>query len=266
MIEALLFGKALVVVFIAMSGTLFLVTRVTLISRSFFPSVKETAHIYWVYSNMSLIRFIDRQLIISAILLFQYDRLVDRVVDEIRYSFIHGKTVLLTSCAFGDVIPKIVRASVEGGAERIFITDIIKNELIHARSKLGDFQGKFELVEADATCMKLDDAAVDINLVFFLLHELPDQAKEHAMREAARVVSPGGKLIIVEFHQPRTWFMRLLGRLYFTVFEPFALAMWNHHDPVRTIEAMGGWTLNRATFFWGNFQIVVATKQLIELK
>jgi len=114
--------------------------------------------------------------------------------------------------------------------------------------------------------MKLDDAAVDINLVFFLLHELPDQAKEHAMREAARVVSPGGKLIIVEFHQPRTWFMRLLGRLYFTVFEPFALAMWNHHDPVRTIEAMGGWTLNRATFFWGNFQIVVATKQLIELK
>jgi len=259
--EVLLFGKAIAVIFITVPGFLFLVTRVTLISRTFFPCAKEKSHIYWIYSHMGLIRFIDNQLIISAILLFQYDRLVDRVVDEIKQSFIHGKTVLLTSCAFGDVIPKVVHVSVEGGAECIFITDIIRNELIHASGKLDEFQGKFELVEADATCMKLGDATVDINLVFFLFHELPDQAKECALREAARVVSPDGKLIIAEFHQPSTWLMRLLGRVYFTVFEPFALAMWNHYDPVRFLVILGGWTLKRDTFFGGNFQIVVATKQ-----
>ena len=261
MLEASLFVNAVAAFFLAVPGYLFVVTRGTLLSRAFVPDASDKSHVYWVYSHMGLIRFVDRKPVISAILLFQYDRLVRRIVSEIKRSPIQGKTVLLTSCAFGDIIPKVVGASVEGGARRILITDIIRNELIHAEGKLGEFQGKFELAEADATCMKLGDGAVDINLVFFLFHELPDPAKQRALREAARVVAPGGKLIIAEFHRPRAWFMRLLGRVYFTVFEPFALAMWKRHDPVCFLERAGGWDTGRTTFCLGNFQIVVATKQ-----
>jgi ubiquinone/menaquinone biosynthesis C-methylase UbiE len=167
----------------------------------------------------------------------------------------------MTSCAFGDVMPKIVGTAVEGGAGRICITDLIENELIHAGKKLSRYQGQFELAEADATCMPQADGSVDINIIFFLFHELPDPSKTRALSEAARLVAPGGKLIIAEFHRPRAWLMRLLGRLYFSVFEPFALSMWDQCDPGYLLERTGGWTMERSSYCFGNFQILVATKQ-----
>lgn len=32
------------------------------------------------------------------------------------------------------------------------------------------------------------------------------------------------------------------------------------HDPVRRLTAMGGWCGERSTYFFGNFQVVTATK------
>ncbi len=241
-------------------GYFFLVTRGALIANTFVPRAQDRFHVYWVYSNMGLIKFSDRKTWVAAVLLFQYDRLVDRVVSEIKRASVKGKTVLMTSCAFGDVMPKVVKTLIRGGAEHICITDLINNELIHAGKKLKDFQGKFDLAEADATCMPNEDGTVDINLIFFLFHELPDASKALAFSEAARLTAPGGKLIIAEFHRPRKRIMRMLGRLYFTVFEPFALSMWGRYDPVHCLESMGGWTCERATYFFGNFQVVTATK------
>ena len=243
-------------------GYFFLVTRGALIAHALVPRAQDRFHVYWVYSNMGLIKFSDRKPWVAAVLLFQYDRLVDKVVSEIKRVSLSGKTVLMTSCAFGDVMPKVVGAFVKGGAGRICITDLIKNELIHASKKLDQFHGKFELAEADATCMPQNDGSVELNLIFFLFHELPDASKEKAFREAMRVTAPGGKLIIAEFHRPRKRIMGWLGRLYFTVFEPFALTMWNRYDPVRFLEAEGGWTCERSTYFFGNFQVVTATKSV----
>ena len=254
-------GMAFSAVFCVGLGYFFLVTRGALIVHALVPRAPDRFHIYWVYSHMGLIRFSDRKHWVAAVLLFQYDRLVDRVVSEIKRTDLRGRTLLMTSCAFGDVMPRVVKAAVTGGAGRFYITDLIKNELIHAGRKLGEFQGRFELAEADATCMPQQDGSVDVNLIFFLFHELPDASKALALQEAARVVAPGGKLIIAEFHRPRTRFMRLLGRIYFTIFEPFALSMWGKYDPVRFLERDGGWHCSRATYFFGNFQVVVATKQ-----
>ncbi len=242
-------------------GYFFLVTRGALIAHAFVPRAEDRFHIYWVYSHMGLIRFSDKKTWVAAVLLFQYDRLVERVVAEIKRTAVKGKTVLMTSCAFGDVMPRVVGASVKGGAGRICITDLIENELIHADGKLGEYQGNYELAEADARSMPQKDGAVAINLIFFLFHELPDPSKERVFHEAARVVAPGGKLIIAEFHRPRTWLMRQLGRIYFTIFEPYALSMWGEYDPVGFMDKMGGWRCERSTYFFGNFQVVVATKQ-----
>ena len=244
-------------------GYFFIVTRGALIANALVPRAPDRCHVYWVYSNMGLIQFSDQKPWVAAVLLFQYDRLVDKVVSEIKRAQVRGKTVLMTSCAFGDVMPKIVQASVKGGARRITITDLIANELIHAGKKLQEFRGKVDLAEADATCMPQPDGSVDLNLIFFLFHELPDASKARAFSEAVRVTAPGGKLIIAEFHRPRKRIMRMLGRLYFTVFEPFALSMWNQYDPVHRLESMGGWTLERSTYFFGNFQVVTATKSAL---
>lgn len=238
----------------------FVVTRGALVLRGLASKEDETSHVYPIYSNMRLIKLVDFQPIISAILLFQYHRLVSKIVSGLEQTNLRGKKVLITSCAFGNVIPRVVNAALDAGADRVLIADIIQNELVHARSKLVRFSGKVDFIEDNATAMKQAEGSVTANVIFFLLHELPHHLKGQALREAGRMLAPGGKLYLAEFHRPELWVLRALSWTYFKVFEPLGLALWDTHDPLACLEDMGGWKCERTTYFFGNFQIITATK------
>ena len=253
------------VIFILASTGLFFfaVTRGALIMRGTSAGVQDdAAHVYPIYSNMRLIRLIDFQPIISAILLFQYHRLVSAILNGLNHMDLRDKTVLITSCAFGNVIPRVVTAAVGSGARRVLIADIIRNELDHAEGKLAGCAGKLEFLHENATAMKQADGSVAANVIFFLLHELPHDLKGRALSEACRVLAPGGKLYLAEFHRPELWVLRALSWTYFKVFEPLGLALWDTHDPLKQLEALGGFTCERRTVFFGNFQILTATRNL----
>ena len=240
----------------------FVVTRGALVLRGLSPGApSEKSHVYPIYSNMRLIKLVDFQPIISAILLFQYHHLVSKIVSELEQLDLRSRKVLITSCAFGNVIPRVVKAAVESGAERVLIADIIHNELVHAKSKLGAYAGRVEYIEDNATSMKQAEGGVAANVMFFLLHELPHDLKGQALNEAGRMLAPGGKLFLAEFHRPQLWVLRALSWTYFKVFEPLGLALWDTHDPLNYLESTGGWTCERTTYFFGNFQIITATKQ-----
>ena len=253
-----------ITVFFVLASTglfFFVVTRGALLIRGLSPAQNNAkSHVYPIYSNMRLIKLVDFQPIISAILLFQYQRLVSRIVAGIAQTDLRNKQLLVTSCAFGNVIPRVVEAALQSGAQRVLIADIIRNELIHAKSKLGRFSGKVEYLEDNATAMKQEAGVVDANVMFFLLHELPHPLKIKALSEAGRVLAPGGKLYLAEFHRPKLWVLRALSWSYFKVFEPLGLALWDSHDPLTCLETMGGWSCERSTFFLGNFQVITATK------
>ena len=244
----------------AVAAFFFVMTRGALVVRSVAGATSDTSHVYPIYSDMRLIKLVDWQPIISAILLFHYHRLVSKVVAELGRMDLRGRKVMITSCAFGNVIPRVVRAAVEGGARRVLIADIIENELIHARGKLGAFESKVDFVEDDATRLHQADGVVEANVMFFLLHELPHHLKIKALEEAGRTLAPGGKLLLAEFHRPTPIVLRALSWTYFKVFEPLGLALWTTHDPLACLEAIGGWTCERTTYCWGNFQVIVATK------
>lgn len=240
----------------------FVFTRGALVVRGLVPAWQnETSHVYPVYSNMRLIRAIDFQPIISAILLFQYRRLVSKIVAEIRQMDLRNKKLLITSCAFGNVMPRVVKAALQAGAERVLIADIIPNELEHAKEKLAGFGDKVEFIRENATRMQQEDGVVNANVIFFLLHELPHHLKGQALSEAGRLIAPGGKLFLAEFHRPSLRVLRALSWAYFKVFEPLGLALWDTHDPISYLEETGHWTCERTTCFFGNFQVITATKQ-----
>ena len=240
----------------------FVVTRGALVMRGLSPGTQtEKSHVYPIYSNMRLIKLVDFQPIISAILLFQYHHLVSKIVSELGKMDLRKKKLLITSCAFGNVIPRVVKAAVDSGAERVLIADIIENELVHAKSKLGEYAGKVEYVEDNAIAMKQEVGGVAANVIFFLLHELPHDLKGQALDEAGRMLAPGGKLFLAEFHRPRLWVLRALSWTYFKVFEPLGLALWDTHDPLAYLESTGAWTCERTTYFFGNFQVIAATKK-----
>jgi ubiquinone/menaquinone biosynthesis C-methylase UbiE len=238
----------------------FVLTRGALLLRSLSPQRSATSHVYPIYSNMRLIKLVDFQPLISAILLFQYPRLVSRMVTELQRVNLAGKKLLVTSCAFGNVIPRVVQAAVQSGVSEVLISDIVNNELLNAQSKLQPYASKIRYLSDNATAMQQPDASVDVNVLFFLLHELPHPLKALALNEACRVLKPGGTLFIGEFHRPRIAPLRALSWLYFKVFEPYGLALWDAQDPVAYLQSIGEWKLVRNTYFFSNFQMITATK------
>ena len=239
----------------------FVVTRGALLARGLSAAQNSAkSHVYPIYSNMRLIKLVDYQPVISAILLFQYHRLVSKIVAGLQQTDLRCRQVLITSCAFGNVIPRVVAAALEAGAERVLVADILENELIHARSKLDLFDGRVDYIEDNATAMRQQEGFAAANVMFFLLHELPHELKTRALSEARRMLAPGGKLYLAEFHRPEPLVLRALSWTYFKVFEPLGLALWDSHDPLNCLETMGGWSCERTTCFFGNFQIITATK------
>lgn len=66
--------------------------------------------------------------------------------------------------------------------------------------------------QGDATSLRYDDASVDAVVLTAVLGEIPDRAA--AMREIARVLKPGGRLVVGElFGDPHFTTLGALGRL-----------------------------------------------------
>ena len=218
------------------------------------------ALVYPLYSRLRLIRLIDQQALISAILLFQYPRLVSLMVNDLRQRDLHGQDLLVSSCAFGNVIPRVAQAAQAAGVRQLLLLDLIDNELVHAKNKLQGLNTPVQCLLDDATASHVPDNTVSSNVIYFLLHELPHPQKQLALAEAMRVLVPGGKLYLAEFHRPDHWLMRSLSWLYFKVFEPWGLALWRQHDPLLQLQAMTGVSCEQHTLFFGNFQVIIATK------
>ena len=251
------------VVALALTGAFFfVVTRGALLMRAAMPGARRPdEHVYPIYSNMRLIRMVDFQPVIAAILLFQYDRLVSMITAGLRKTDLHDKKVLITSCAFGNVMPRVTSAALKAGASKVQVVDIIENELLNAQRKMPEFKASVRYLRQDAASVKLPDASVDANVVFFLLHELPHELKGVVLAEACRVLAPGGKLYLAEFHRPHARVLRTLSWIYFKVFEPLGLALWSTHDPLAALKAMPDIAhVERRTVFFGNFQVIVASK------
>jgi SAM-dependent methyltransferase len=255
------FWLSLGALLLATGAFFFATTRGTLLVRALTPGATgPDAHVYPIYSNMRLIRLVDVQPIIAAILLFQYDRLVSIITAGLRRMDLRGGDALITSCAFGNVMPRVASAAAQSGAGVVSVVDIIENELLHAREKMSALPVAQRFLRQDATRLDLPDACVSANVLFFLLHELPHPLKQQALAEAVRVLAPGGQLFLAEFHRPSPLLLRGLSWTYFKVFEPLGLALWDTHDPLAQLQAMPGLRCERRTVFFGNFQVIVATK------
>jgi ubiquinone/menaquinone biosynthesis C-methylase UbiE len=75
--------------------------------------------------------------------------------------------------------------------------DLSPNYLAHAKSLLGE-DPFTEFIQANAEEIPLEDASVDAVTSVFLFHELPSDARRNVMKEAFRVLRPGGSFTICD--------------------------------------------------------------------
>lgn len=75
--------------------------------------------------------------------------------------------------------------------------DLSPPYLAEARRLIGR-TARVKLIEAAAEKLPFEAASVDLAVSSFLLHELPGDVRQQALAEMARVVKPGGLIVIVD--------------------------------------------------------------------
>ena len=114
-----------------------------------------------------------------------------------------GDCVLDCATGTGDLAIAFRKAAGTNG--RVIGTDFVPEMIALARAKAPDID--FEV--ADVTRLPYDDASFDIASISFGIRNVNDPRK--GIAEMARVVRPGGRVIVLEFGQPRS---RAFGNFY----------------------------------------------------
>lgn len=155
---------------------------------------------WWAYVHPNAVRLFEREWLVNLILFGNYRRLRDLALADLAQEP-QGRT-LQVACVYGDLTPRL-QCALEGKGE-LHVIDVLPVQLDNLRRKLPPTSG-VKLWQRDSAAMGFPDASYDQVLLFFLLHEQPEAVRRRTLVEVCRVVKPGGKIVIVDYHQPSRW-------------------------------------------------------------
>lgn len=207
---------------------------------------------WWAYEHPRGVKFFDREWMVNLILFGNMAKLRDLALAEFGNK-LEGRT-LQVAAVYGDFTPKLVECIQPGGS--LDVIDVLPVQLANTRRKLAP-HAPVTLHQRNSTRLTFDDAIFDQVIVFFLMHEQPDEIRYQTLAEAVRVLKPGGRIVMVDYHRPHRWNpMRYFFEPILRFLEPFAPDLW--HRPLaswlprgRTLEP-----LNQHTVFGGLYQKV----------
>ncbi len=118
------------------------------------------------------------------------------------------------ACGTGKL--SIALADRVGPFGRVVGVDLSAAMIGYAKATTSDIV-QLEFSVADALALPFDDATFDVATIAFGLRNLPDF--EAGVRELARVVRPGGRVVCLELSVPRPW---IWGKVYLGTFRLLA--------------------------------------------
>jgi len=208
---------------------------------------------WWAYVHPNSVRLFERQWLVNLILWGNFARLRDAALAALGEPLEGG--TLQIACVYGDLTQRLAQRVAPGG--KLDVVDVLAVQLDNLARKLPP-HAAVGLIHGDSTRLDIASGSYDRALLFFLLHEQPEQARRATLAEALRVVRPGGRLAIIDYHRPRRsnplyWPMAAILR----TLEPFALDLWRREIPEWLPRRVA--RLDQATMFGGLYQIVRIT-------
>jgi ubiquinone/menaquinone biosynthesis C-methylase UbiE len=208
---------------------------------------------WWAYVHPNAVRVFERQWLVNLILWGNFARLRDAALAELGEAC--QGNVLQVACVYGDFTEHLVRRL--GPEGHLDVIDVAPVQIKNLQTKLKD-QRQVSILRQDSTDMQFEDGSRDAVVVFFLLHEQPEEVRRKTVAQALRITKPGGKLIFVDYHKPSAWSpFRYLMLPILTWLEPFAMDLWRH-DITRWLPAeVTPAQVDKKTYFSGLYQKVV---------
>lgn len=193
--------------------------------QKFLDGVPEylARYYWWAYLWRGSIWFFDHQPVINTILFGQYDRLLKRTLAQVETK--PAAKILQLTCVYGKLTPSLLSST----DNEVHLCDAAAGQLRLARGKTLHVAERCHLARMNAECLGYRSDAFDQVIVFFLLHEMPAAARHNTYAEIARVVRPGGSVLITEYAATprRHWLYRLVPfRLLLGRLEPFLPGFW----------------------------------------
>jgi ubiquinone/menaquinone biosynthesis C-methylase UbiE len=210
---------------------------------------------WWAYVHPNAVKLFERPWLVNLILWGNFARLRDAALDEFGPS-ISGRTLQI-ACVYGDFSVRLAdRIAPDGWLD---IVDVLPIQLVNLRKKLSA-SARATAHHRDSTALGFVDGTYDQVMIFFLLHEQPESVRQKTLQEAMRVIRPGGKLVVVDYHLPRHLHpLRYLFRPVLKVLEPFALDLWRNEIVRWMPENHPAKSIRKKTFFGGLYQKLVIT-------
>jgi len=210
----------------------------------------------WAYLDGRNLRWLDRPLVVSAILWGNARRLMRAAVAE----FAPGQRVLQAACVYGDFSAMLARQLGDDG--ELLVLDVAQIQVDNLHRKLaGHPRVRARCADLAAADLGIAPESLDGVACFFLLHEVPHEARRRIVDNLLSLVRVGGKVVFTDYHRTARWHpLRPVMALVFRLLEPYAPSL--QADDITTLSPRAThFTWHKTTAFGGLYQQVVAVRQ-----
>ena len=122
-----------------------------------------------------------------------------------------GQDVLDVACGTGDLTQALARRTRAATVIGLDFTRAMLDVAEHKRARRPDLS-RVRYVEGDAMSLPFPDASFDALTIAFGIRNVQDPSR--ALGEFRRVLRPGGRLVVLEFHRPRNPVVRAFNSFY----------------------------------------------------
>ena len=212
---------------------------------------------WWAYLHENSFWFFEREWVVNLILFGNMRKLSDQVLLETQLK--PRSKVLQVACVYGKFSNKLADHLTLSGSS-LDLVDVADIQLKNAKRKLAG-QRNISYRHQDSSQLQYSDGHFDQSVVFFLLHEQPEEVRRKTISEAIRVTRPGGKVVFIDYHGPRRSNpLRYLMKPVLHFLEPFALDLWRNKLVDYMPTGVEAGQVESELYFGGLYQKVVVTK------